>query len=166
MASCLSMLYSTVRMKLNNQNFKLLDFLRHCRRFSFHERDFRPSLLRLRKSSLLVCRCYYFQTQYFLVCCQLVPCCCTTHYRGNLLQLLLPRQLQHGVPSTLPLRFDFGSSARTACACRSAAQSFSLQLFSRLLNFVYCSSVVFVHNCEGPAKILSCSSWGAWRSKI
>ena len=31
-----------------------LDFLRHCRRFSFHERDFRSSLLRLRKSSLFV----------------------------------------------------------------------------------------------------------------
>ena len=32
----------------------MLDFLRHCRRFSFHERDFRSSLLRLRKSSLFV----------------------------------------------------------------------------------------------------------------
>ena len=32
----------------------MLDFLRHCRRFSFHERDFRSSLLRLRKSSSFV----------------------------------------------------------------------------------------------------------------
>ena len=38
------------------ENYKsiLLDFLRHCRRFSFHKRDFRSSLLRLRKSSLFV----------------------------------------------------------------------------------------------------------------
>ena len=42
-----------------------------------------------------------------------------------------------GVPSTLPLRFDFGSTARTARACGSAARSFSLRLFSPwLLNFV------------------------------
>ena len=32
----------------------MLDFLRHCRRFSFHERDFRLSLLCLQKSSLFV----------------------------------------------------------------------------------------------------------------
>ena len=37
-----------------NPNQSLFDFLRHCRRFSFHERDFRSSLLRLRKSSLFV----------------------------------------------------------------------------------------------------------------
>ena len=39
--------------------------------------------------------------------CQLILGCCTTHYRGNLLLILLPCQLQRGVPSTLPLRFDF-----------------------------------------------------------
>ena len=144
----------------------LLDFLRHCRRILFHERDFCCSILHLRMLSFF-CVVDCFQTKYFLVFSQLVPCCCTTHYRGNLLQLLLTRELHCGVPSTLPLRFDFGSTARTARACGSVAQSFSLRLFSlRLLNFVYCSSVVFVHGREGLAKILSCSPCGAWRSEI
>ena len=147
--------------------WSLLDFLRHCRRISFHERDFHSSLLHLRMSSFFERRCYCFQTKYFLFFSQLVPCCCITHYRGNLLQLLLPRQLQRRVPSTLPLRFDFGSTACIARACGSAARSFSLWLFSpRLLNFVYCSSEVLVHGHEGLAKILSCSPCGAWRSKI
>ena len=63
----------------------MLDFLWHCHRISFHERDFHSSLLHLRMSSFFVCCCYCFQTKYFLVFSQLVPCCCITHYRGNLL---------------------------------------------------------------------------------
>ena len=43
----------------------MLDFLRHCRRFSFHERDFRPSLLCLRKSSLFVSSLLSFPNQMF-----------------------------------------------------------------------------------------------------
>ena len=43
----------------------LLDFLQHCRRFSFHERDFRPSLLCLRKSSLLVSSLLLFPNPIF-----------------------------------------------------------------------------------------------------
>ena len=110
--------------------WNLLDFLQYCRRILFHERDFHSSLLHLRMSSFFVHHCYCFQTKYFLVFSQLVPCCCITHYRGNLLQLLLPHQLQLRVPSMLPLCFDFGSTARIARACGSAAQSFSLRLFS------------------------------------
>ena len=43
----------------------LLDFLQHCRRFSFHERDFRPSLLCLRKSSLFVSSLLSFPNKMF-----------------------------------------------------------------------------------------------------
>ena len=132
--------------------------------FRFTKEIFVPLYYACESRCCLCCLCCHFQTKCFLVSCQLVPSCYTTHYRGNLLRLLLPRQLQRGVPSTLPLRFDFGS---TASACGSAVRSFSLRLFSpRLLNFVYCSSVVLVHGREGLAKILSCSPCGAWRSEI
>ena len=43
----------------------MLDFLRHCRHFSFHERDFRPSLLCLQKSSLFVLSLLSFPNQMF-----------------------------------------------------------------------------------------------------
>ena len=135
--------------------------------FRFTKEIFVPPYYAYESRRCLCRHCCQFQTKYFLVSCQLVPSCCTTHYRGNLLLLLLPRLLHRGVPSTLPLRFDFGSTARIARACGSAARSFSLRLFSpRLLNFAYCSSLVFVHGREGLAKILSCSPCRAWRSKI
>ena len=48
--------------------FILFDFLRHCRRFSFHERDFVSTLFRLRRSSLSfsnLSSLLFFQTKYF-----------------------------------------------------------------------------------------------------
>ena len=48
--------------------FILLDFLRHCRRISFHERDFVSTLFRLWRSSLSfsnLSSLLLFQTKYF-----------------------------------------------------------------------------------------------------
>ena len=68
-------------LKKKKNQVKLLDFLRHCRHFSFHKRDFPSSLLRLQKSSLFVSSLLSVPNQ-ILDSCQLVPSCCTTHYWG------------------------------------------------------------------------------------
>ena len=63
--------------------------------------------------------------------------------------------------------FQFSLVSITFCFRSCTLLLFSLRLFyPRLLNFVYCSSVVSVHGREGLAKIFSCSPCGAWRSEI
>ena len=50
------------------------------------------------------CRCCYcFQTKYFLFFSQLVPCCCTTHYRGNIQSCLFKKASGNYILMKIPL---------------------------------------------------------------
>ena len=109
--------------------------------------------------------CSGFQTKHFWVPVPVVSCFSAASWYDSKRQLQLP---------VLAATCDIFNPASTfwlwkycVCAGGSTARSFSLWLFSpRLLNFVYCSSAVFVPGREGLTKIVSCSPCGAWRSEI